>query len=423
MKKHPIIFAIILLWTAPFCSTGAEITPPDAPLNEGNNKIVCELATAPKMTDCPAVLESKIDCEDAKGVYTYSVSVPPGYLENTSRRWPCVFILAAATSPNMVERLKSGYIVVDMVDDSVLGPRRMLPYKNPNKTVYPVVIGNFLAVHDDVMKRLRVQDGLKFFAGVGENARWAAILVQLRPGFSGMVLDGVGATLPVPVGYKPKQPGVYPAAKTILGGLRKIPQLYAVVEMAYLNTNKNKGEIDELKTVLSPQRVLAIDFKGGVEDPAPPEIFARAMDWLERQIYVDGPPQTLLKPAYMQYYNDLQAKLNAATSPWARFQLCGTIATFAQKRALKSEPSVAPSLGNVLAELAKLRTSPDIINEIKGADALRDLEARRAGLPPKMLGAACQDIINRFPNTEAAAKAREMAGLNLPTPTPAKKQP
>ena len=72
---------------------------------------------------------------------------------------------------NMAESLKRTHVVVMLVE-SRNGP-------------WPPTIGNFLAAHDDVVKRVRIQEGAKIATGLSGGARASSIFVQLRPDFAG----------------------------------------------------------------------------------------------------------------------------------------------------------------------------------------------------------------------------------------------
>ena len=75
----------------------------------------------------------------------------------------------------MAERLKSGGYVVVMLVESKNGP-------------WGPIVGNFLAAHDDVVQRVRIQEGLKFATGMSGGARASSVFVQARPGFAGLIL-------------------------------------------------------------------------------------------------------------------------------------------------------------------------------------------------------------------------------------------
>jgi hypothetical protein len=146
-----------------------------------------------------------------------------------------------------------GYIVVMLVE-SKNGP-------------WPTIIGNFLAAHDDVVKRVRIQEGLKIATGVSGGARASSIFVQLRPGFSGLIMQAAG------VAYG--EDGRYHVA-----GLKRIHPLFAVMTMG--DSDENRGEAERMKAALDGQDLLMLNFKGGHTE-APKDVIERVLDEYERQ--------------------------------------------------------------------------------------------------------------------------------------------
>jgi hypothetical protein len=219
--------------------------------------ITCELTQAPKWSDVP-IFESANDCQAATGTYHYVLWLPKGYLADTQRRWPCMFIADAeghAKMGNMAAWLKArGYIVVMLVE-SKNGP-------------WPVIVGNFLAAHDDVVQRVRIQEGLKFATGVSGGARASSVFVQIRPGFSGLILQGAG------LAYKANS--VY-----VVAGLRRTPPIYVAMTMG--DRDKNRVEVEEMRRWIGSSHFQAFEFQGG-HGWAPAEVFERAITWVEEKV-------------------------------------------------------------------------------------------------------------------------------------------
>jgi hypothetical protein len=247
----------LLLGIAVAAGSCTKSTPLNQQLREEREiTIACELTNVPSYHDVP-VFDSAQDSEAAKGAYHYKLWLPKGYLETPDRRWPCLFIAdpsGNASMGSMAPWLKShGYVVVMLVE-SKNGP-------------WPPIIGNFLAAHDDVVKRVRIQEGLKIATGVSGGARASSIFVQLRPGFSGLIMQAAG------VAYG--EDGVYHVA-----GLKRIRPLFAVMTMG--DSDENRDEIDRMKTALDGQDLLVLAFNGGHQE-APRDVLERALDWYEQQ--------------------------------------------------------------------------------------------------------------------------------------------
>jgi hypothetical protein len=219
--------------------------------------ITCQLTQPPKSSEVP-VFESAEESVAATGTYHYVLWLPKGYVAEPQRHWPCMFIADAAGQAqmgNMAPWLKAnGYIVVMLVE-SRNGP-------------WAPIIGNFLAAHDDVVQRVRIQEGRKFATGVSGGARASSVFVQLRPGFAGIILQGAG------VAYKSN--GMY-----VVSGLRRTPPIY--VAMTIGDRDKHSEEVPEMRRWIGLPRFQSFDFQGG-HQWAPQETFERAMAWIEEKV-------------------------------------------------------------------------------------------------------------------------------------------
>lgn len=250
--------ATCLVLVASLAARAEEITPLGAGLREEADLwVTCALREAPRPGEIP-VLRWKKDCEDATGVYHYKLWLPHGYLAQPHRHWPCVFIASPfgnARMGNMTERLRRTHVVVMLVE-SRNGP-------------WPPTIGNFLAAHDDVVKRIRIQEGAKIATGLSGGARATSVFVQLRPGFSGAILQGAG----VPIDENGR---VY-----FYDLLRRKSILIAMV---IGRNDPRRSEISEMERQLGPERFGVLLFPGGHEW-APATSFAQALDWIESRLH------------------------------------------------------------------------------------------------------------------------------------------
>jgi len=362
----------------------AEITPLTEPLQEEKiTTIECELTKAPQLHEVP-VFDSQKDADEAKGTYHYKLWLPKGYLADAKRQWPCMFIASAggnAGMGNMTARLKSGGYVVVMLVESKNGS-------------WSPIVGNFLAAHDDVVKRVRIQEGLKFATGQSGGARASSVFVQLRPGFAGLIMQSAGAAY--------LKNNAYATA-----GLKRNADLLSCILMG--DSDKNGGEIAKMRAALGTQKLRVFEFKGG-HVWAPAETFDSALDWMEQQIYVEGPPRPELKPVYIAYFNTQLEKRHAAATPWQCYKLDNDLLDLARSRNLSMEPSLAEVLREAQAETFKLRADPAVAKEASAAQALKSIEDGRSHSSAAQFTTDCQDFAKRYPGTEAAAKAQELAG-------------
>jgi hypothetical protein len=272
----------------------------------------------------------------------------------------------------------SGYVVV-MPQEAKNGP-------------WAPIVGSLLASHDDVVKRVRIQEGLKFATGFSGGARMSGLLAQMRPGFTGLYLQGAG--LP------PKGSGY------ITAGLTKIPGF--AVAMAVGEKDKNLHEVKLVQAALPGVKFLPLSFDGG-HQWAPAELFDKALAWLEQQVYLEGPARPEMKPVYVAYFKQRQAEWAALTSPWERYRTGDALLAIARARGLAADPAVAPALREIQTELTRLRSDPAIAKEALAADAWRRLEESQRGASPQKIAADARDFAKRYPGTEAAKKAEAKA--------------
>jgi dienelactone hydrolase len=251
-------------------SVQAETTPLDQPLEEGGETLItCELTQAPKRTEVP-VFSSTKQCEETKGTYHYKLWLPAGYSADPQRRWPCLFISSPGGKAGMGQMaawIKAHDYIAVMLVEAKNGP-------------WATIIGNFLAAHDDVVKRVRIQEGLKLATGMSGGARASSVYAQLRPGFAGLILQAAGAA------YDDRNN--YHVAK--LKGSHSI-----FVAMTMGEKDGNKREVAQMKTAIGATRFSSYSFAGG-HGWAPPETFEQAITWVEQQIYrKSGTPPAVKK--------------------------------------------------------------------------------------------------------------------------------
>ncbi|NJL18937.1 MAG: hypothetical protein HC901_01095 [Bdellovibrionaceae bacterium] len=230
----------------------AQTTPLDQKLEaEIETDITCELTDKPKRSAIP-VFNTPEDTEAALGTYHYKLWLPKGYHEDTKKEWPCMFIMSAggnAKMGKMADYLKTnGYIVVMLVE-AENGP-------------WPPIVGNFLAAHDDVVERLRVGD--KYATGASGGARGSSVFVQIRPGFTGLILQAAGVAFDDNGAYFTKQ-------------INDLPKLRVAMLMG--NQDRNKVEVERMENLMDKKKFKVFPFEGG-HGFAPGETFAEAMNWI-----------------------------------------------------------------------------------------------------------------------------------------------
>jgi predicted esterase len=248
-------FALVAVLAATPVLGAGEVTPLNANIREGTELFVtCALTEAPRLVDIP-VFRTPVAAEEAKGIYHYRLWVPPGYLAQPARRWPCVFIASPggnARMGNMAERLKAGGYIVVMLVESRNGP-------------WQPTIGNFLAAHDDVTKRLRVDEQHKIATGFSGGARAASIFVQIRSGFCGLIMQSEGVALNDATTY-------------FTEGLLRNRSVFIAMTMG--RADPRMSELRQMTTRLDPARFLFLNFPGA-HQWAPADTFGQALSWVE----------------------------------------------------------------------------------------------------------------------------------------------
>lgn len=248
--KH--LALIIIASLLPVVPLRAETTPLTQPLSdEGETLITCELTQPPRYSEVP-VFKSPKEAANAKGTYHYKLWLPNGYSSDPKKQWPCMFIMSAggnASMGPMESYLKNNGFIVVMLVEAKNGP-------------WEPIVGNFLAAHDDVIKRVRVAEGKKYATGQSGGARGSSVFVQLRPGFCGLILQAAGASFD-------------DAGKYNVAGIKR----NTCIAMTMGTSDSNKGEVDRMKNLFNGQRLAVFEFNGG-HVWAPAEVFEKAMSWL-----------------------------------------------------------------------------------------------------------------------------------------------
>lgn len=328
--------------------------------------------------------------EPTAGDYHYRLWLPAGYLKDTSRRWPCLFVASAggnARLGKMEEWVRRRGFVAVMLVESKNGP-------------WGPIVGNFLAGHDDAVQRVRIQEGLKFATGMSGGARASSVFVQSRPGFAGLILQGAGAAQ--------ADDGSY-----LVDELKAGPGLPVAMTMG--RNDRNRSEAEALKALLGSRRFRVFEFDGG-HTWAPAEVFEQAAEWVWQQAVESAGALPALKDMHAA---ELRRKIEAARAdgdPWARYQLVREALEFAQRRELSNDPACAADLRALGAELSRLRADPAVAKQATAAEAL--VRLRQSRVPPTMLKMQLQSFVQQHAGTDAAEEAqRWLAELGTAAPS------
>jgi hypothetical protein len=315
------------------------------------------------------------------GEYTYKLWLPPGYLADTTRRWPCLFIASPggdAKMGRMADWIRQHKFIAIMLVESRNGP-------------WGPIVGNFLAAHDDAVQRLRIQEGLKWATGMSGGARAASVFAQCRPGFSAVILQAAGFAQG-------------PDAKYVADVARANN---VVVAMCMGRNDRNRSEAAAIRSVIGSRLFRAFEFDGGHEW-APAEVFAQAADWAWAMVCQEGPPNPALKDYYVQVLADKLKEARAKSDAWARYRGLSDAVEYARSRDLARDPKLVSELQAATSEMTRLRNDPAVARQAQAHDALARLRQSGSRIPPAMLRMQLQAFLQQYSGTEAAEEAQRL---------------
>jgi len=381
--RGPWAFLAVGVLTAANVRAG---TPMDAPLPEAKiTEIECEYAlTEPDMV-------REFGLAGTKGTYHYKVYVPADYTQDAKRRYPCLFIASPggnAAMGNVGDRMQRDNWIAIMLVESKNGP-------------FGPILGNFLAAHDDAVRRLRIQEGMKYATGFSGGARAASVFVGLRPGFAGAVLQGAGFG------------GTYQSVRKY-----KTLSIYAI----FGENDPNRDEIQELTNNLGAARFKYEVFPGG-HAWAPPACMDRAFDWLQEQFLFNSGP--IPPEIAARFFRARFAELDKAASPLDRYGTLLWLTNLALRQRLQGQADLKGPLAAVAADLKKVKQDPALKQEIPALEAFekakeKEAAARAAAGRQKGRGDALKralavaaegykNVASRYPDTEYGKKGAEAA--------------
>ena len=318
----------------------AATTPADAPLPEDQiTTVEVDYAGGP-------VRAGNAVQPTEPGTYHYKVYVPKGYAAGRDRTYQTLFVFSPGGDAGMTsaeDRLKrEGWIVVMLVE-SKNGP-------------WEPIAANFVAAHDDVTKRLRVAEGMKFAVGFSGGARAASV----RPGFAGVICQGAGFW------------SVTPTSPYDMNAYRLNPRL--CVAIMFGDADGNKMEIPFLSSTMPPSSPFRVSFFKGGHDWAPADQMNDALDWMENLIYFQAPPSPALKPFYLRKAGQLLTAADAAEE-FAKFDALDKAVDLITKQRLTNEPSIKEKLPDARKQLATLRRDPELKDLIRGREIFERVSA------------------------------------------------
>lgn len=284
--------------------------------------------------------------------FHYDLFVPSGYNTQIDRWYPLMIIASAggnATMGKMAERLtRDGWIVAMLVE---------------SRNEDPTWLNNFLAAHDDVVRRVRVAPGAKFGTGMSGGARVASSFPTVRPGFRGVILQAAGMAYGTPGDLHSEE-------------LIRTYPIPIAVAMTVGNQDGNATEVHRLRMVRNRKAPLRIEFWSGGHDWCPKEVFDRALDWMEEVTYLDPPRpaedfryfkpigvEELGREAYTWFFWVTDRRAGEAQSPYARYYHLSRLPRIAANGNLAEDPEVDARLKEAKVEMAALERKKDVVRD------------------------------------------------------------
>lgn len=211
-------------------------------------------AATPMDTPLPDDTITRIECDYNGNTYHYDLYIPMGYGSGSVSSYPVLFIFSPggnAVMGNMEDWLRDKRWLVAMMVESRNGP-------------WEPIIENFLAAHDDLVLRTRVQSDMKFLTGVSGGARASSRMAydQLREGLRGIFLQAAGSS---EVYYEGRYRG----------------NLFTYASFG--DTDVNLPELGYMDDIL-PEEIFQWEIFSGGHQPAPQAVAERALDWLSSKV-------------------------------------------------------------------------------------------------------------------------------------------
>jgi hypothetical protein len=347
--KHYSLIAVFLIIHG-FANAGT--TPMETPVpDEKITTIECEYQLDEKDM-------KRFDVMPAKGTYHYKVYLPPGYNSDKDTAYPCIFVASPsgnAPMTNLAEKSKKDKFIVIMLAESKNGPIE------PN-------MGNFLAAHDDAVKRFRIQEGLKIATGLSGGARGSSTNAGMRPGFCGIILQAAGF-----VQYQTgAQKGHYDTTS-----LEKYKDL--AVYAVFGKNDNNKSELPNLKKEFPSYTEFETESFDGGHEWAPAECMNNGIDWLFNKV-LTAESIKKNKPLAIQIVRRKLGSVQNSTSDIEKFELLSSIDSIEKIHKLSTEPDLKDKLADLQKQLQELRTSKAVLLELdaqKAFNALASTESKK----------------------------------------------
>lgn len=270
-------------------------------------------------------------------LFHYRLYLPADYHDDPARRYPVMFIAAPggdAEMGAMAERLTRDRWLVVMLVESRNGSLLWLP--------------NFVAAHDDVVQRARVQPDMLFCTGFSGGARLCGTYPAVRPGFRGLILQGASFL---------QRPDY------LVGDNDRV-----VVYGTFGRDDSNLREAGRVRRGVPPATRSLVEVWDGDHAWAPAPVFERALDWVVDAALLEAPYDPEQTDAYRWYLTNKLAALERAPSDGQRQVLGALLGKLTERWRLQLDPGEAATL----AAIASSDSDATAINELAAEAAFHD---------------------------------------------------
>jgi len=337
--------------TSLVCATVATlaqaVTPMDAPLPDDQiTMIECECLDLNEKAGPVGGRTEACSQDYTTKIFHYRLYLPRGYSGDNERRYPCMFVASPGGNANMnplKDRYRRDRWVVAMLVESRNGK--------------PQWFHNFTAAYDDVVKRVRLLKGYKFCTGVSGGARVASVYPGHRRGFAGVFFQAAG----ISAGDTP-----------VIEGLRGVPFFASFGDKDY-----NLYETDEFYRCIAPSEAYEVEVFQGGHGGAPRPTAERALDWLERQVFVEPTATREDQAEAARWYCENQlSRLEGATDAVSRYEIMDR---FCRAATGAGDAGVAAAAARFRAEMIEVARDAAVKKEIAAGHALAAAARATAG--------------------------------------------
>ena len=274
----------------------------------------------------------------SKGICRYQLFVPPGYKKNVDKKYPVMFIASAKAEPYMdnvqARAARDGWILVLLSD---------------TKALDPAWLGNFLGAHDDVLKRARVIEDFKVATGSKGGGLFASIFAVYRPGFKAYIGQSSCFWSNLQGSH------VYDAAKK-----NKEFTIYQILGKPHPSFRCRHN----VRSDLPKDTCHVAECYDAGDAWASTEAMDRALDWVEKTVFLDARTVKLSKDAVMWHFDNKMTALEKASIPFAKYELMEYLIAFAKKQNLIADKTIKDKIQGFEKELPLLAKDESVKKEL-----------------------------------------------------------